>query len=70
MKPFRSARNCAPARTRVLIPQDVLGIDVRLALVDLDHIVASSRVDLSVVFISPVAVPEYRFCDHCPSVRM
>src|SRR5690606_16438141 len=56
------------AELRMLVAENVLGIDVRLALEDVDTVVLRRRVDLVVVAEGALAIAEHRLGDNHPGV--
>jgi len=69
--PRRRARQPAiPRQSKlgVLVAQDVLGVDVRLALVFVDRVILGGGVDPGVVVVGARAVADQRFRDHDPGI--
>src|SRR5882724_5879601 len=60
----------ADTELRMLVAQDVLGVDVRLELVLFHHLVLRRRIDLHVVLKRAVAVTDQRLGDHHPWVTV
>src|ERR1700690_1343249 len=54
----------------MFITQDILGVYVWFAFINVDHIIPSRRVDLGIILISPIAIAEQSFCDHGPWIGM
>ncbi len=70
-RPSPTARSCAPVQTADVHRRGYSGhIHTARTRKFRCHVIADGRVDLGIIFISPVAIAEQRFCDHGPRVGM